>query len=65
MATALCGVLLAATTVVIERRPNRHHEIAVTVLRSTDHLFDLVFATRRTASGTATLASWPSCREIR
>ena len=40
MAAALCGVLLAAVTVVIERRPNRHHEIAVTVLRSIhDRLF--------------------------
>jgi DNA-binding winged helix-turn-helix (wHTH) protein len=40
MAAALCGVLLAAATVVIERRPNRHHEIAVTILRSIhDRLF--------------------------
>lgn len=34
MAAALCGVLLAAATVVIERRPNRHHEIAVSILKS-------------------------------
>jgi DNA-binding winged helix-turn-helix (wHTH) protein len=40
MAAALCGVLLAAATVVIERRPNRHHEIALTILRSMhDRLF--------------------------
>ncbi len=39
-AAALCGILLAAATVVIERRPNRHHEIAVTILRSIhDRLF--------------------------
>jgi hypothetical protein len=39
LAAALCAILLAAT-VVIERRPNRHHEIAVTILRSIhDRLF--------------------------
>jgi hypothetical protein len=32
--------MLAAATVIIERRPNRHHEIAVTVLKSIhDRLF--------------------------
>jgi DNA-binding winged helix-turn-helix (wHTH) protein len=40
VAAAVCGILLAAGTVVIERRPNRHHEIAVTILRSIhDRLF--------------------------
>jgi hypothetical protein len=40
MAAALCGMLLAAAAVVIERRPNRHHEIAVTILKSVhDRLF--------------------------
>ena len=34
LAAALCGVILATATVVIERRPNRHHEIALTILRS-------------------------------
>jgi DNA-binding winged helix-turn-helix (wHTH) protein len=39
-AAALCGVMLAAATVVIERHPNRHHEIAVTILKSIhDRLF--------------------------
>jgi DNA-binding winged helix-turn-helix (wHTH) protein len=40
IAAAVCGVMLAAATVIIERRPNRHHEIAVTVLKSIhDRLF--------------------------
>ena len=34
LAMALAVVLLALTTAAFERRPNRHHEIAVAVLRS-------------------------------
>lgn len=34
VAVTLTLVLLAGTTVAIERRPNRHHEIAVAILRT-------------------------------
>jgi DNA-binding winged helix-turn-helix (wHTH) protein len=40
IAAAVCALLLATGIIVIERRPNRHHEIAVTILRS---IHDRVF----------------------
>ena len=39
-AAAIAIVLLAATTAAVERRPNRHHEFAVAILRAVhDRLF--------------------------
>lgn len=39
-AAAVAIVLMAATTAAVERRPNRHHEIAVAILRAVhDRLF--------------------------
>lgn len=39
-AAAIALVLMAATTAAVERRPNRHHEIAVAILRAVhDRLF--------------------------
>ena len=39
-AAAIAIVLMAATTAAVERRPNRHHEIAVAILRAVhDRLF--------------------------
>jgi DNA-binding winged helix-turn-helix (wHTH) protein len=39
-AAAVAAVLLAGATVLVERRPNRHHQIAVTVLKAVhDRLF--------------------------
>ena len=39
-AAALAATLLVGATAVVERRPNRHHQIAVTILRAVhDRLF--------------------------
>ena len=39
-AAALAGVLLVGATALVERRPNRHHEIAVSILRAVhDRIF--------------------------
>jgi DNA-binding winged helix-turn-helix (wHTH) protein len=34
VAAALAGVLLAGAIAIVERRPNRHHELAVAILKS-------------------------------
>jgi hypothetical protein len=39
-AAALAATLLVGATALVERRPNRHHEIAITILRAVhDRLF--------------------------